>query len=228
MSQMLLQRYGALTEMLAGLFPGLVEVALHDLKTLQLIAIAGAFSPRTLGESSAVSMDGLRDSSSAVIGPYRKTLAGGENVSATTTLLYDDDGQLIGMLCINMRTQAIHGALEVLQRLSGSAASYEDQKTTALPVEQPVEALMAHDWQEQINQIINEHLAKWQMPLVAIKKPQRLMLLDAMEGAGIFQVRGAGEFVAQTLGLSRSGFYSLLREIRHTTPSPSTYQEGHA
>ncbi len=82
-------RYGAVCSLIAQLFPGQIEVVLHDLKTGKIAAIEGGFSHRVIGDDSLIDLEELEADANdnGVIGPYPQTSWDGEILRSFTAIV---------------------------------------------------------------------------------------------------------------------------------------------
>lgn len=200
----LLSRYAMVCRMISQLLPEQVEVVLHDIRQDQIVAIEGNFSNRQVGDESLLREEdfALEQGEPDIIGPYSKTNWDGETLKSYSTVLRDEQGQPEGLLCVNMKTQSFRDMAKLLTSLT------EVQST-----QQP-SSLFAQDWRESINQKVKAVLLERQITLLTAKKADRIAVLQSLHQAGLLDMRGATDFVAQMLGISRSGFYNLLKAVR--------------
>lgn len=189
------------------LFPDYVEVVLHDLTTQKIAFIENVFSNRAIGDDSLVCIDELeRDADdNGVVGPYEKINSDGTSLKSITTIIRNEEHKAIGLMCVNFKTTSFKLASELLNSL------------TQLPTqqaEQSPKSLFQGDWREQVNSIIRQTLITLNTTLVAAKRSDKKAILEAIEQAGVFGIRGSSNYVAQTLGISRANLYEILRNIR--------------
>ncbi|MCG8511598.1 MAG: PAS domain-containing protein, partial [Rhodospirillales bacterium] len=109
-------QYGPVCKLIAGLLPGQVEVVLHDMKTNKIAAIEGGFSNRDIGDESLIDIQDLAKDVDGidVLGPYPQQNWDGETLRSFTAVLRDENGDCIGLLCVNCRTSAFVAAAEAL------------------------------------------------------------------------------------------------------------------
>lgn len=198
------QTYGALCSLIARLFPGQVEVVLHDLETGKIAAIQGGISNRAVGDESLVEIEGLdlEVDEDDIIGPYPQTNWDGDRLKSYTLVLRNGARRPVGLLCVNLRTAAFSAAADLLAAL-GSIDETSRSK-----------ALFAQDWREAANQVITQTLADRGVSLVTAKRDDKVALLGALERAGVLEMRGSADYAAKTLGMSRASVYNLLKDAR--------------
>lgn len=56
------------------------------------------------------------------------------------------------------------------------------------------------------------------MPVAALGRDERLVLVRSLHEAGVFGLRGAPGRIAKRLGISRTGLYNDLAELKKDKP----------
>ena len=202
--QDLLSHYRAISEAITLLFPGQIEVVLHDLMTGTISHISQAFSNRKPGDESLIDPDDLNRETQGqdIIGPYTKATPDGERLKSVSAVLRDGQGNPRYLLCINMKVGRLEQSLDLLQLLVGHQHNDSSQ------------ALVTDDWRERANIVIAGILNERNITMLSATRPDRLVIVAALETAEIFQIRGSAEYVAKALGISRASLYTLLKEAR--------------
>lgn len=211
-------------EAVRGLVPGIAatfgrrcEVVLHDYRTpdRSVIAVAGDVTGRRIG-------DGMSD-----IG--RRVLAAGEDASteanyvtrtpsgtvlkSTTIPLRDDEGALIGALCINVDVTALGRIAEAVNDLIGPAGSTAGESAPVTDFTAGVE--------HRTDVIVERYERDAGVPARAFHRATRIAAIRALVDAGVFEMRGASTVVSARLGVSRAGLYNDLRTIRENPDAVS-------
>ncbi|WP_282604267.1 transcriptional regulator [Pelagibius sp. Alg239-R121] len=201
---LLSQQYGPVSVLIARLFPGQVEVVLHDLLTGKIAGIEGSLSNRVAGDESLIDTKGLEADVDAcdIIGPYAQTNWDGEVLRSFTAVVRDSESRPIGLICVNMRTAAFSAAADLIASLSVIGQAPHSK------------ALFAQDWRAAANTVIAQTLAERGVTLVTAKRDDKVALIRALERAGVLQMRGSPEYAAKTLGISRASLYNLLKDAR--------------
>ena len=198
----LVERYGAVADGIALLFSGYVEVIIHELDSQSVVYIANNISKRNLGDPSSLDDVEFADSEKA-IGPYEKLNWDGQNIRSTSTVLRDDEGTAIGMLCINMRISAFEAAKDMLEIfLAGNKV-----------IPQP-EILFHDDWQERINTFIHAWLKEQCLSISILTHANKRQLIEALYEEGAFKGKSAPNYVASVLNMGRATVFKYLREIK--------------
>ena len=197
----LLDRYAHIADGIAKLWYPYVEVVIHDLSTQKVVHLANTLSKRELGDESA--LDEIDQATQQkVLGPYEKVNWDGRKIRSVSSVLFDDAGVAIGMMCINFNVAVfgeMRAALDLLIQGAGT-------------IEQP-EELFRDDWQERINTLMHAWLQERRITLNAMTRDHRRQLVEALHAEGAFKGRSAANYVANVLGLGRATVYKYLKHI---------------
>lgn len=184
------------------------EIALYDFREGEhsLVAVAGTVSGRPHG--------------SPILEPGRRMLANadtadnevnasaltpdGRAVKSSTLPLRDEDGRLIGALCVNLDVTVLRQTEQLLATLT-RATPGEDSGGQPDGFDDVLESVIAAE---------ERRVGKSADGLTRMK---RVELLGVLDSRGFFAVRGAPSRVARRLGISRSAFYADLAEARRRT-----------
>ncbi|CNE69084.1 helix-turn-helix transcriptional regulator [Yersinia bercovieri] len=199
----MLSRYQPIADAIATLFYPYAEVAIHDVASQSLIYIANNYSQRELGEDSNLS-DLQFDQHSQVIGPYQKRNWDGRQLRSISTVLRDDQGQPIGLLCINLDITVFESAKAAL-----------DMFLSGHQLQPQPDVLFQDDWQERINTYIHNWLQQQQLTLATLNSVSRRMLIEALYQQGAFNGKNAAGYVAKILGIGRATVYNQLKNIKN-------------
>ncbi|MEV6598278.1 PAS domain-containing protein [Actinoplanes sp. NPDC051346] len=195
-------------EGLAQTFGRSCEVVLHDYRDEEhsVVAVGGQVTGRSTGD--AMSQIGLRmlaagDAAANEINYLTRT-ADGRTLKCSTLPLRDEDGTLIGALCINIDVTALRHASAVLADLAGAA--FTPATTTNF----------SGDLDQVVASLVEDAERARGMSVGAMGKPGRLEVVRALHDAGVFSLRGAPARVAARLGISRAALYNDLAQIKET------------
>ncbi len=186
------------------------EVILHDLSHVEssIVAIRGNVTNRKIGGPvTNYLLQLLRrygDSAPDSIN-YRNVTPEGRVLRSSTMFIRDEDGHIIGSLCINQDLTDFIVSSKLCQEL---IAFQEPVKE-----DQP-EELFAHDINEVMESMVQTELEMVQKPVAYMQKEDKLALVGSLEEKGIFDVKGAVEYVAERLGVTNFTIYNYLKEIR--------------
>lgn len=193
------------------MFPEMVEVVLHDLKTNRVAQIENGFSKRVVGDDSLIETENYASElrSDGTIGPYRKSSPDGSRIKSISAIIRDDAGVPIALLCINLKT----GDLEAVTGLLGKLTQLEDESAG--------KSILRNDWRELANAVIEDALKEMKISSNQTRKAERLEIIGRLLQADVLSARGSGEYVAEALGVSRASFYAMLREVRNSEKDSS-------
>lgn len=201
-TDLLLSRYAHLADSIAKLFFPYAEVVIHDLAEQRVRYLANNLSRREIGDESGLE-DIERTIEDRFVGPYEKLNWDGRRMRCVSSVLFDDNGQALGVMCINFNIavfEDMHGMLGMLLKGAGL-------------VEQPAE-LFRDDWQERINTFMHGWLQQRQLALNGLSREQRRELVAALYAEGAFQGKSATHYIANVLGLGRATVYKYLKELK--------------
>jgi D-arginine utilization repressor len=175
------------------------EVVIHDIKHNKIAAIFHPFSKRRVGDASLLTseeMNGLDD----CIGPYEKLNWDGNKLKSISSVIRDENGHAIGLLCINLDiSKLIKINQEMLAFIQGGPL-----------ISQPT-PLFKDDWQEKINQYVHAYLQERHLNLESLTRDEKKALIEHLNKIGAFTGKNAAAYVAQIIGISRATVYNYLR-----------------
>jgi len=189
------------------------EVLLHDLSDPEhsIIAIAnGHITGRQEGDSiTDLALKYIRK------GPkegdrlvnYATKSPDGRPLKSTTVFIRDEDGEIIGLLCIN---------LDISQ--ASVAKAFLEDLTQVTNLEHPNEESSPETFASDISQLLRaaidraiEDIGK---PPSFMGREDKLRVVGSLDEKGIFLIKGAVDEVAEALGVSRYSIYNYLDEVR--------------
>jgi len=199
-------------ESIARLLHPHAEVVLHDLESGTIAAIFDGFSRRQVGDDSLIDDGEQLSSGPDVHGPHEKRLFDGRRIKYVSSLLKDDGGQAVGLLCVNLDISLFEQLETAIRGFLG------DTRDSA-----PLDALFEDDWQERINTFVSTHLEECHLSLTGLTRAERVELVCALHSAGAFRATGAADYVARVLGVSRATVYN---DLAHGGENASPVREN--
>lgn len=200
-----------LVEGIASTFGKNCEVVLHDVRNPQssIVAIAnGHVTNRVVGDP--MSEYGLAELENGCFDTnklnYLKKTKDGRVLKATSMYIKDDQGVLIGFLCINYDISE----LTVMKNLLSDIISVNDYDSF-VDAETSAQGDAIHDVLERI---VDSTVTGFGKPVAFMSKEQKVNVVQQLESQGVFQVKGAIDYVAKILCVSRYTIYNYLDEIR--------------
>ncbi len=199
-----LSHYKTIADALGSLFHPRLEVVLHDILKDEVYYIANPFSNRKPGDISLLKLsDTDLDSGTSVIGPYEKAGDKGQRIRSVTSVLRNDTGKAMGLMCINLDYSVYEPALELLENL------IRPQKSYAHP-----EILFQNDWRDQIKLEIRFFLETQKIALPGLTPALRKQMMAQLDDKGLFYAKKSIEQVAGMLNISRATAYNDLNAVR--------------
>lgn len=194
-------------DMLVNMFGSQCEVAVHDFSDLKksLIHLAGSVTGRPIGspitdlllnELAKNEMD-IKD-----IPSYKTQSPKGNIMKSANIFLRDSNGKVIGALCINYDISLFmqfNGEIEEFIR-------FDDQQTKSENFFSSV--------QEVIQEMVEQVLASYKKAPSIMSLDEKVDCVRQLEEKGTFLIKGATDYVASVLGVSKFTVYNYLQKIR--------------
>ena len=185
--------------------------SLHDLSKSVIKIVNGHVTGRKEGAPlTNLGIDVLEKAElldSDLIGPYFTQLHDGRTVKSITTLIRDEKGEPIGMLCINFDISAPF--FEIVETFSPKNEKKEPNTVEHFP-ETP---------QELINKsVISIRKQVSKMSQMSPAASTKYIVSELFE-RGIFNVKGAIDLVSIEFGLSRNTIYNYIRDAKRQARS---------
>lgn len=200
-----------LVEGIANTFGKSCEVVLHDVRNPDnsIVAIAnGHVTNRVVGgPMSEYGLADLRkgDFSNNKVNYLKKT-KDGRVLKSTSMYIKDEQGNLIGFLCINYDISE----LIVIKNIIGDITYINDEYN--------VVSAEGNGTEDTINdvlaRIVDKVLVSMGKPVAFLGKEEKVHMVQLLELQGVFLVKGAIDYVAKVLCVSRYTIYNYLDEIR--------------
>lgn len=192
--------YFPVCEAIATLFYPYVEVALHDLRTARIVKLWNCWSDRRPGDLSNLDHPERQfTADQAILGPYEKALPSQGRSKSITAGLRNADGDLIGLLCINLDVSVIDRAAAMLMSFSSTA------------MHRP-EPIYRTDVQQHLNYIVRDFSMQVNKAVGNLSREERMQLVSHVDRAGLFQARKSVDYLAKAMGISRASVYNLLND----------------
>lgn len=185
------------------------EVVVHDLADPEhsIVAIHGNLTGRKIG--GALTDLGLSvlesGSASESVLMYETQAPNGRRLKSTSVVLRDQKDRIFGAFCINLDAEVMLQAVELLTELCQVPST-----------DKVIEEHFSDDPVEVISGIIHDELMKQGMVanLHALRREQRIKIIQALQDRGIFNMRNAPTIIANLLGVSRFTIYNYLNGVR--------------
>lgn len=180
------------------------EVVIHDIKKNQIAAIYHPFSKRRVGDASLLTQEEMSRVEDCM-GPYEKINWDGKKLKSVSSIIRDDKGHVVGMLCINLDISKFEKFNELITSFIGN------NKFTPQP-----EPLFKDDWQEKINKYVHSYLDEYHLTLESLNRTEKKELIEHLHKVGAFTAKNAAFYIAQVIGVSRATIYNYLSDAEKT------------
>lgn len=201
------QLMSGLSQMLGSRY----ELVLHDLSHVEssIVEIKGNITNRKIGGPVTNYLLKLikkyGDEASDSIN-YRNITTDGKILRSSTVFIRDEEGRIIGSLCINQDlTDFI-----VVSKLTQEMVSFQETE------EENSGELFVHDINEVMESMVQSELNTFSKPVAYMQKEDKLSIVGSLAEKGIFDVKGSVEYVAERLGVTHFTIYNYLKEVRVT------------
>ncbi|MCF6249517.1 MAG: PAS domain-containing protein [Desulfobacula sp.] len=197
------------------------EVVVHDFSDLEhsAVVVAGNVSGRKPGapvpDLNFIST-GL-DSQTPDQLNYKIKIDSRE-LQSSTIWIRDGEGVPVGAVCINVDFSALTQASKLLEHLISPA-----KETPSLVVRNT----LAKNLDELIEHAVDDFLDQNEIANIkAMTQEDKLLLMEALEKQGLFQLRGAAQCVADALTVSRASIYNYRSNLRANKHKPTPGMES--
>ena len=200
-----------LVDGIASTFGKNCEVVLHDIRNPQssVIAIAnGHITGRSIG--SPMTEYGLatlrKGQFDKPIVNYRKKTKEGKLLKSSSLFIKDEKGKLIGFLCINYDISELTIARNIINDFTNIIEDTDFDEYSGESFGSTVN--------EMLSSIVNKTLESVGKPVAFISKEEKVNIVQTLDQKGVFLIKGAIDYVAKVLCVSRYTVYNYLDEIR--------------
>ena len=186
------------------------EVIVHDLQHVEssIVAIYGNVTNREVGGPATnlllQLLKNYGDEAPNKIN-YRSTLPDGRVLRSSTLFIRDETDRILGSLCINQDLTDYVVASKLLQGLTNIRDGQQDQ---------PAQEVFSRDINDVVESMVRSELEVLGKPVAYMQKEDKLTIVENLEQKGIFDVKGAVEYVAERLGVTNFTVYNYLKTGR--------------
>ncbi|MDR0616122.1 MAG: helix-turn-helix transcriptional regulator [Synergistaceae bacterium] len=206
-----LRPFAQLVQGLAKILGDDCEVLLHDVSRLERSIVAcanGHVTGRPLGAPMSVyglellSGDVFSGSKSVYI--YMARANNGKLVKCGVIAIRDDDGEIIGLMCLHFDITKAIAARDLLDAffLSGGIADAE-----------PVNEFFGLEIEDIFGNAFQEIKGQFGKPVSELSKTQKKIVIKNLINRGFFLMKGSVEYAAKQMGNSKFTIYGYIREI---------------
>lgn len=203
----ILERYIPLVHGVAKTFGSNCEVVLHDFSNLQssIVEIAnGQVTGRDVGSPmTEVSLNKVNHGNTEDdVYNYTGKSADGRVLKSSTMFIKDDNGKAIGCFCINFDMTELVAAKNVMGEIMKVASDSEVKEESGNKIN------------DVLTDIVNQTIEAKGKPIAYLTKEEKVAIVNKLDKQGAFLIKGAIDYVAKILCVSRYTIYNYLDEIR--------------
>lgn len=204
----------AVVHMIAQQIGPSCEVVLHDLKKeyqRTIVAIEnGEITGRKVGDpGSNLGLEvlrGLNDESGDRYNYVTQT-AKGLTLRSSTVYIRDDEGEVIGAICVNTDITNLILAENELRKFIGIGDQVKEEK---------VEEFFVSDVGDLVDSMLRNAFTVVGKPLGDLKREEMMKVLEYLDKKGFFLITKSGDRICEVLGFSKFTLYKYLEQIRTT------------
>lgn len=212
-----LEKFIPLAESIYANFGKNTEVVIHDLRhpETSVVYVIGNVTKRSIGAPATnLILETLRNDQERAEGVppvrniccYKTVTKDGKILRSSSTFVRDETGEIIGCVCINYDiTDFLH-----CNRLIEEFTAFPDAE-----IKQNRKEFFANHVKENLEDIVFSVVQRSTVPVDLMSKEDKLEMMRIFEEKGVFLVKGAIEYIAEVLNVSRFTIYNYLDEIRH-------------
>ena len=132
---------------------------------------------------------------------YITKLINGKILRSSSVYFRDDEGKVIGALCINLDITNLVSLQNSISQLASESAVT------------PVKEIFANNVSDILDMLINEYFSEHPTPVENMTKQDMCNLIGFLDKKGAFLIRNSAPKVCSLLKISKFTLYSYLKEI---------------
>ena len=194
-------------DILYKMFGNNCEVVVHNFSNLEasLIYVAGTLTKRKIGSPATdLVLKEYKKPISEIkdIPNYMTSTDNGLIMKSSTVFLHNNKKEVIGALCINFNISFLS---QVSKNIQSFIACEESEKRTEN---------FHSSIHDVIEGMIKEVIQEFNKPTNLLEMEEKIDFVRKLEEKGTFLIKGATEYVATVLGVSKFTIYNYLQKIR--------------
>lgn len=185
------------------------EVVIHDFEKLpnSLVFIEGDITTRKPGAPiTDLVLRRLKREGNEIkdMFNYGTVARDGRRLKSSTIFVRDEAGQVIGAFCINFDITDYLNVSVLMDDFIRSNDSQEDDKSETFAV----------SFNETLDSFIEKSYGRFGKHPTSMNKDEKTRFVEDLDEQGAFLLKGAVEYVAKAIGVSKYTVYNYLKEIR--------------
>lgn len=184
------------------------EFVLHDYKNgfrSSIISIVnGEITGRKVGDSGTkIGLELTKPKQTTEDGRYHYSsqTKDGKMLTSSTIYLRDDDGVIIGSLCINFDCSEMVLARNFMDSFLCDKPSTED-------------TIVYENVEDLINELLMESVEKIGIPVSQMSRENKIEVIQFLQDRGALGIKGGVNKIAKFLGITRYTVYNYINEIK--------------
>ena len=210
----LLKNYFDLVDFLADFLGPDSEVVLHDVTDLEnsIVAIRNNhISGRNLGAPATdLVLKILKDeklSEHRYLSNYEVKSPSGRTLKSATYPIKDENGKIIGMLCINSDIEALKAMQAYLEKMVSIGPAENDD---------PISETLSQNTKELTLMSIKKVISSYNIPPERMSQEEKIAIIEQLSDRGVFLIKGAVSKAASALKVSDASVYRYLSKLKKT------------
>lgn len=135
---------------------------------------------------------------------YTTQTVDGRRLRSSTIYLKDDDGKLLGSLCINSDITDMVNMRNCFNQIFMETVGSEEN--------QPDDTVVYHDVEDMLYSMIKESLEKIGTPVALMTREQKIEGIRYLNRRGVFSIKNAANIVARYYDVSKYTIYNYLND----------------
>lgn len=219
----ILEKHFPIASFIAAIIGPKVEVVIHDINDLEhsIIHIEnGHISGRKIGDGSTdLVLKLLQDKTyqnEAYIANYKSKGSKGSSYRSSTYYIKDEDGTLVGMMCLNIDITHLDVAASWIQdMITGGGLLPSSTKPNLIAAEEkPTIEYLQGNVDDIISHVIETIVAQSEVPLDRLSSLEKMELVKQLNDQGVFLLKGGVMQVAKAINTSEPTIYRYLQKLK--------------
>lgn len=220
---MILEKYFPIASFIAAIVGPKCEVVIHDINNLEhsIIHIENAYiSGRKIGDGSTDLVLKLIQDKTYQNEPYLANYKGkgskGQSYRSSTYYIKDDEGTLIGLMCLNIDITHLDIAASWIQDIlvGGGLHAISTEPVQKDPEEKPAIEYLQGNVDDILSHVIANVINQSEIPIERLSASEKVDLVKQLNDQGVFLLKGGVMEVAKALNTSEPTIYRYLQKIK--------------
>lgn len=143
---------------------------------------------------------------------YTTRTSDGRPLHSATYFIREDDGELVGMLCLNMDTSDLLQARDILNKVI-AAAGLESSQAKGNPEQAGHTETFSGSMEELTENLIRRVVTEANVPPERMTVAEKMGIMATLDSHGVFLLKGSIRVVAEYLAASEATIYRYLQKL---------------